>query len=279
MIALLAILGAGFGAGILLIANAVRSSDSESTSKTSVLDHLPHDVSERAIRAAIGAALLGIPTRWPIAFVGGALLGWWFKDLFGGEATRRHNIARTEAIASWTEMLRDTIASAHGLEETLSASASVAPDAIKPEVIQLATRLEHQELKSCLRQFATELAHPTGDLVVAALFLAADGSPKDLGELLGTLAVATRDEAGMYLRIDAARARMRTAVKVIALSTVATAVGLALMNRPYLAAYGDLTGQAVLALIVVTWLASLSWLNSMSRFDQPERFFAKAQHS
>lgn len=276
MTALLAILGAGIGAGLLLVINAIRSEAPDSRASSSLLNRLPGDASERAIRAAIGAALLGIPTRWPIAFVGGALLGWWFKDLFGGEASRRQNIARTEAIASWTEMLRDTIASAHGLEETLTTSASVAPDAIKPEVVKLATALEHQDLKVCLRQFATDLAHPTGDLVVAALILAADGSPKDLGELLGTLAVATRDEAGMYLRVDAARARMRTAVKVIALSTVVTAVGLALINQDYLEAYGDVTGQAVLALIVATWSASLVWLNGMSRFDQPERFFAKA---
>ena len=44
------------------------------------------------------------------------------RALFGGRAAREAGVARTEAIATWTEMLRDTIGAAHGLEAAISCS-------------------------------------------------------------------------------------------------------------------------------------------------------------
>lgn len=272
MSALFALLFGAAAFGILLVVDSLHSK--KPVRIATVVQRLPSDSRKRALQALVFALTLGIATRWPVAFAGGAIAGWFVSDVFGGDSNRRRNIARTEAIATWTEMLRDTIGSAHGLEETIVTSARVAPDAIAPEVIRLAAALEHGNLKDSLRAFAADLSHSTGDLVVAALLLAAEGSTRDLGQLLGTLAVAARDEAGMHLRIDAARARMRTAVRVIAMSTVATAIVLALLNGQYLDVYGDVTGQVILLLISLIWGASLIWLNGMSRFQQPERFFA-----
>src|SRR5204862_5493577 len=120
-----------------------------------------------------------------------------------------------------------------------------------------------------LHAFADDLNHPTGDLVVTALSLAAHGSVGHLSELLGALAVAARDEAAMRLRVEAARARLRTAVRVIAAVTAMTVVGLVVFNRSYLDAYSDPAGQLVLALVAVTWGAGLWWLSRMSRFMAP----------
>lgn len=229
-------------------------------------------------RRLLGAAGLALPvvllTRWPVATVGMALLGWFSPELFGSKAARERATSRTEAIATWTEMLRDTMSGAHGLEEAVITTAALAPEPIRMEVAALAMRLEQQPLTSALADFAEELAHPTGDLVVAALTLAASGSVGELTELLGTLAVAARDEAGMRLRVEAARARMRTSVRVIAGCTMATAVGLVLLNPSYVEVYGTPVGQTVLALVAAGWGVALWWLSRMSEFVTPERFLA-----
>jgi tight adherence protein B len=224
-----------------------------------------------AVAAGFAAAVL---TRWPVPTLGIAALGWFAPELFGSKAARDRETARTEAIAAWTEMLRDTITGAHGLEEAIMTSAAVAPEAIRIEVVDLAVRLERQPLTSSLEAFADDLAHPTADLVVTALRLASEGAVGDLTELLGTLAVSARDEAGMRLRVEAARARLRTAVRVITGCTLATALGLLLLNRPYLAFYGTAAGQAVLAVVAGLWAASLMWLGRMADFVTPERFLA-----
>src|SRR3546814_2921329 len=66
--------------------------------------------------------------------------------VLGGKLNRERAIARTEAIASWTEMIRDSIVAASGLEEAIVATAPVAPTPIASEVRTLVRRLEHQRL-------------------------------------------------------------------------------------------------------------------------------------
>lgn len=265
------LVGLGLAVGILLIVDGVHRRPRPARRLR------PPAVDDFERRAALAVALGGLTaaiTRWPVAAIALAALGWFIPDLFGGKASRDRATARTEAIAAWTEMLRDTMSGAHGLEETMITTAAVAPPAIKAEVTALALRLDQEPLTQALGEFAEDLAHPTGDLVVAALTLAAGGSVGDLGDLLGTLAVAARDEAGMRLRVEATRARLRTAVRVIAACTAATALGLVVLNRPYLSAYGDASGQAVLAAVAAAWAAALWLMARMAEFVAPERFLA-----
>ena len=270
-----AVAGAGVALGSWLIVDGLR--------RRPVTTHTPprarHTAIDLAVRQRLTLALaLAVPTavitRWPVATLGLGALGWFSRELFGSKATHDRATARTEAIASWTEMLRDTMSGAHGLEQAVSTTALIAPTPIKPEVAALAVRLEREPLSVALQAFADDVAHPTGDLVVAALTLAAQGAVGDLGELLGTLAESAREEAGMRLRVDAARSRLRTAVRVIAASTASTAIGLILLNRRYLDVYGTAAGQVTLAAIAVCWGFALKWLSQMSEFIAPERFLA-----
>ena len=231
---------------------------------------------DRCIRGGLLAVALLVISRWPTAAVAGALLGWFSPELFASRASRDAALERTEAIASWTEMMRDTISAAHGLEAAISTTAPVAPEPIRPEIERLARALKHRSLTDALRQLATDLAHPISDLVVASLSVAANGAVKDLAELLGMLAESARDEAAMQMRVEASRARMRTAVRVITGVTIATAVGLVALNPTYVEVYGTVTGQVVLAGIAAAWGAALWWLASMSGFRQPERFLIAA---
>jgi len=185
-------------------------------------------------------------------------------------------LARIEAVAGWAEMLRDTMAGAAGLEQAIVATAAVAPLPIRAEVATLAVRLEGERLAPALRGFADEVADPTMDLVVAALVLAAEHQASRLGELLGSLARAARDEATMRLRVEAGRARSRTSVKVVVGVTAGLALGLAVLYRSYLAPYDTALGQLVLALVGAMFAGAFVWLSHMTRPNAPERFLAKS---
>lgn len=268
---LAAVCGVLAAAGVLLIVDGVRRGDGPYSGRARARPPLDG----RRLWRAAGLGVAGLVlTRWPVAAAALGAAGWFWDELFGGRRTRESGIARTEAIAAWTEMLRDTMAGAHGLEEAVVTTAAVAPDAIRQEVTALAARVEHHPLNDALSAFADDLDHPTGDLVVTALKIAAHGAVGDLNELLGTLAVAARDEAAMRLRVEAARARLRMAVRVIAAVTGATVLGLVVLNRAYLDAYSDPAGQGVLAAVTVMWGAGLWWLARLSRFAGPQRFFA-----
>jgi tight adherence protein B len=222
--------------------------------------------------AALTAVAVLAVTGWPVAatFAGlGTVLA---PRLLGGTRARRAAIDKTEAIASWAESVRDTMAAAAGLEEALTATAVAPPAAIAPEVRRLAERLRHQRLTDALAAFGEELDHPSSDLVVAALTIAARMEAADLGSLLSRLAVSIRDDATMRVKVEVGRQRLRTSAKIILGSVAATVVMLMVLNRSYLDAYDTLLGQLMLA-VVGGVFAGGSWLMAkMSDIDLPERF-------
>jgi hypothetical protein len=269
----LAALAAGVGLGMLLTAAGLTG--------RSVLGRVSGarvDVGRLTARTATIAlvALLTITaTGWLVGGVLAGLATWALPGVLGGQAARRAGIDRTEAIASWTEMIRDSIVAASGLEEAIVATARIAPAPIALEVRRLVGRLDHQRLPDALVEFGEDLAHPSGDLVVAALVIAARLEASDLSGLLTRLAEATRGEARMRIRVEVGRTKVRTATKIILGVVAAAVVFLAVVNRDYLTVYDSPTGQAVLAGIGGVFALGGVLLTRMSAIDLPERFSAR----
>ena len=98
-------------------------------------------------RSWLGAAVAGwVVTGWPAAGVlAGAAAG--VAPMLVGTRRRRDRLnARSEALAAWAEMLRDTIAAHAGLREAIAVTARVAPVPIRAEVQALAVRAEREPL-------------------------------------------------------------------------------------------------------------------------------------
>ena len=81
--------------------------------------------------------------------------------------------ALVEAVATWTENLRDTIFASSGLEQAIIATELHAPRAISVPVRRLVASLRYGSLEDGLRRFADDVSHPTCDFVVAALITTA----------------------------------------------------------------------------------------------------------
>ncbi|HYZ98364.1 MAG TPA: hypothetical protein VE575_06410 [Acidimicrobiales bacterium] len=226
----------------------------------------------RLVLGLAAAVVMGALTRWPMAALLCGIAGFMAPSLMGGAAARKARLERIEAIAAWAEMLRDTMAGSGGLEQSIIATAGVAPLPIRREVLRLAARLERDRLALALREFADEIDDPSGDLVVAALVLAADKSPKRLGDLLGRLAHSARAEVNMRLRVESSRARTRTSVRVITIFTMLFALGLLVLNRDYLEPYDTAVGQGMLAVIGACFGGAFVWLARAFRFETEERF-------
>ncbi len=214
------------------------------------------------LAVAIGVGVLtGVATGWVVGAVLAAAAVWFLPRLIGPDRAHTRRVARIEAIASWTEMLRDVLSAAAGLEQAILATAPLAPAAIRGEVATLTARLESgQRLAPALRALARELDDPTADLVLAALVLAAEHQARQLGDLLGSLATTAREQAAMRMRVETGRARTRTSVRVIVATTLGFAVGVVVFNRAYLDVYNTATGQLVLLLIASLFAAGFAWL-------------------
>lgn len=243
-------------------------------------DAAPRLASGRAVgRLAIGALvalLVLVATGWVVGAVLAATAAWALPKVIGGKAAREDAIDRTEAIASWTEMIRDSIVAASGLEEAIVATVGVSPAPIASEVRALVRRLDHQRLPDALIAFGDDLQHPSGDLVVAALVIASRLEASDLSGLLSRLADATRGDARMRIRVEVGRTRVRTATKVIVGVVICAVVFLAVANGDYLAVYDSAGGQVVLAIVGAIFGLGAWLLSRMAAIDLPERFTARA---
>jgi len=271
--ALAGLCGAGVGLGLVLVVAGWRGVELPRQAGRPLRPRLER-VNLRLALAVGAAVVVGAATGWPVGAVLAAAAGWGAPSLLTGARAAQAGVARVEAIAGWAEMLRDTMAGAAGLEQAIAATATVAPLPIRAGVATLAARIEHGRLAPALRAFADDVADPTCDLVVAALVLAAEHQAQRLGELLGSLAQAARDQATMRLRVEAGRARTRTSVKVIVGVTGGLVLGLAVLNRGYLAPYDSATGQLVLLLVGALFAGSFAWLARMTRPASAERILA-----
>jgi tight adherence protein B len=276
--ALAGLLGAGVGLGLVLAWAGWRGVAFPRPARSPARPKVERATLRLGL-AAGAAVVVGAATGWPVGALLAGLAGWGLPGLLGGTKGRAEALARIEAVAGWAEMLRDTMAGAAGLEQAIVATAAVAPLPIRAEVATLAVRLEGERLAPGLRGFADEVADQTMDLVVAALVLAAEHQASRLGELLGSLAQAARDQATMRLRVEAGRARSRTSVKVVVGVTAGLALGLAVLNRSYLSPYDTALGQLVLLLVGAMFAGAFVWLSRMTRPSAPERFLARRDGS
>lgn len=221
-----------------------------------------------AIAALAVGLVVAVTTRWVVAAAAAAAATAWLPSLFRTTAAGRRT-ERLEAIATWTELLRDTLAAAAGLGQAVIATAELAPKAIQAAVTALAARISNGvAMDDALRVFAAEVDEPSGDLVVCALLLAASAQSQRLTDLLGALAQSCREEVAMHLRVEASRASARSSVRTVALFSLAFAGLLFVVAHSYLLPFGTATGQFVLLLVCSCYAAGL-WL--MVRLIRPRR--------
>jgi Flp pilus assembly protein TadB len=165
---------------------------------------------------------------------------------------------RAEAVAVWTELLRDTLTASSGLAQAITATASLAPAEIRTAAGHLADRImSGVPMDEALRLFALEVDDPSAEEVVSALRLAATSRAQRLVDLLGALADSTRDVVAMRLRVEASRASARSGVRTVIVFSVGFVALLMVVARSYLAPFGSVTGQLVLVLVGSCYAAGL----------------------
>lgn len=278
--ALFGLLGAGLAVGVLLIMTGLRGRPVRPAAPSRLGSWLAahHDRKQVGwlVLAVLAGLAVGVITGWVVGAILTVLAVVGLPQILGSNVDHKRHLERIEAIAEWTEMLRDTLVAAAGLEQAILATAPACPEAIREEITELAVRLERGErLAPSLRNLAEQLRDPTADLVISALVLAAEHQARQLADLLGELASEAREQASMRMRVEAGRARTRTSVRVIVITTLSFATGLVLLNRGYLAPYDTAFGQIMLLLVGTLFAAAFAWLARIARLREPERFLTE----
>lgn len=238
-------------------------------------------ISETLLYWAIAAFLAGVAvwaySGWPVAgfwSVAGTLS---IPFLRSGGTDADSEIEFVEAIATWSEQIRDTMAASSGLQQALVTTAARAPSAIEGPLLRFASRAPRGDLSGALRQLGADLDHPSADMVVAGLLSATDLDAGRLVPLLTRLASSIRDEAQMRVRVEVGRARVRTSMHIVGFFGCLTAAMLLVVSSDLLSGYNSLAGQ--LWLIFVGGIVVLAVWSSrrLAELPQPERFVARGR--
>ena len=187
--------------------------------------------------------------------------------LFGGSQDERNQIARLEALAIWTETLRDTISAHASLEQAVPVSVATAPPLLRPALSRLIGRLRAQvPLDVALLRLAADLDDArSADPLIAALILHARRRGDRLAEVLTGLADSARAELELRRKVLAGRAELRRGVQIIIAITLAMAGYLAVFNPSFTHPYGTPLGQLALLAVLGLFAAGLAWLRRLAR--------------
>ncbi len=122
-----AALAAGAGVGLLITLAGLTGRQLFGEVSNDLASACLRTVARSPAVAALVALLVFAATGWVVGAVPRRVVGMGATAFWAGKAARQEAIERTEAIASWTEMIRDSIVAASGLEEAIVATAPVAP--------------------------------------------------------------------------------------------------------------------------------------------------------
>ena len=224
------------------------------------------------VAAGLGLALL-VASGWllpALVAAGGAFwaVGCWQARERSSDA----EIARLDALAGWTENLRDVLMAGEQPVGAIHATVGACAPVIRPHVRRLAAGLGRQDPDVVFRRFADDVDDPVGDLVAAGLAIAIRRGARTV-PVLSALAAQTRQQVDRRRLVDAERAPARREVQALTVIMSALVVALLLLGRAeYLDAYDTATGQVFLATALAGYVALLVRVQRLARFPRPGRF-------
>ncbi|MFH9958964.1 type II secretion system F family protein [Streptomyces roseolus] len=227
-------------------------------------------------RALLTAAGLTFVVVWFVSgvFVAALLLGAgvigvpWLLDAGSGGKAR---IVKLEALAEWTQRLSEILRLGPALGQALVTSRKNPPAALTDEIAELADKIKAGwSPEEALRDFAGRLDDVIADKVCAALILSAVDQGPGLAQVLEDTSAQLREEVATRRKIEADRAKSRTAMRSMTLICVALVlVGFLI---PYTAPYATALGQLVLALLGAAFAAVLWWTRKLASHTPVPRF-------
>lgn len=229
-------------------------------------------IKQFGVAVAIGIVVL-VVTRWPSAALAVIAVSILWPNIAGGTGVGRRQLAKVEALAAWTESLRDTAGAASGLEQAIATTVATAPPLLERPVRALSSRLVGRvPLPQALLMFAEEVGDSSADMVVAALSLNARQRAGGLNRILTSLAVAFREELEMRRKVEHQRRGLRRQALQISGLVITFVVVQTLFSRSIVHAYSGVIGQFVLLCIVAVFVGGLIRIRRLSEPAPQPRF-------
>ncbi len=226
--------------------------------------------------AAVGFVVVLVTRNLVFGVIVGAGVVLWPMVVGGGKAERAA-LAKLEALAHWTEALRDLAQKGSGLESVIPRTVDTASDVLVGPLRLMSRRLSVKvPLPEALSLFADEVDDASADTVVAALALSARQRRGRLSDVLGTLSEALRDELEQRTKVMRERNVIRREAAQVAVLTGVLVVGTSLFAPPSLPVEGGSAAQVLPLVLAVAFVFVFSRVRKLAEPEPQPRFLSSA---
>jgi tight adherence protein B len=183
---------------------------------------------------------------------------------------KARDIELLEALDRWVRSLAATLATGKSITDAIRVSRRTAPPAIADEINLLVTRLNSRwETRDALMRFADAIDSPDADGVVAALILASNRGANGASVTLQALADSIQAQLKGRRAVEVERSKPYVVVRQVTVISLSTLVLVFSLSPDFFAPYRTPLGQALLSLLLITYIASL--LLMRRKAQQPDR--------
>ncbi len=237
----------------------------------------PADQKVHALAAVVFVAALLVSRNFVLAVIAGAAVVLWPLVAGGGKAERAE-LAKLEALAQWTESLRDLAQKGAGLESVIPKTVDTASDVLLPQLRLMSRRLSVKvPLPEALSRFADEVDESSADMVVAALALAARQRKGKLSDVLSALSLSLRDELEQRTKVMRERNVVRREAAQVAVMTAVLVIAASLFSPQSLPEGKRSTAAQLLPLVLaVAYLYVFSRVRKLAEPEPTPRFLSSA---
>lgn len=241
-------------------------------SRISLRDH------RTLVSAGLVFALVVVVSRnLVLAVIAGAAVVLWPLVAGGGKAERAA-LAKLDALAQWTESLRDLAQKGAGLESVIPKTVATASDVLAPQLRHLSFRLSVRvPLPEALSLFADEVDDSGADLVVAALALSARQRKGKLSRVLSALSSALRDELEQRTRVMRERNVVRREAAQVAGLSAVLVLGASLFSPTTLPGSDNTAAQVLPFVLAAAFFFVFSRVRKLAEPEAEPRFLSSAR--
>lgn len=227
--------------------------------------------------------LLGAATGVALALATQLALGWLMVSaaalllgitLPAWYLTNRHQRERTalqSALADAVDSLRSAVRSGMSVEEALASLARHGPEVLRPPLTDLARDLRVSGFEEAIRRTREQVADPVFDMVAAALLMSHRVGGRNLSTVLEALSRSVRQTIQVEQELRAHQAKNVLSARIIAALPLVLILLIRGLNPGYLDVFSSATGQAILALCLLSVAIGYAGMLRATRLPGEER--------
>lgn len=250
------------GIGLLLIFLALTSKRTEHARQADVpaesgswVAALPDAGGRLASAAAVGvvaAVVTQVFLGWPALSLAAGIVGAFVPSWVARQREERRREAVEDAVVEAVAVLRDGSRVGIGIEDGLRSLARTGPLALRPAFRALARDLRLAGFEEAVTRAREQVAHPSFDMLCAALLMSYRVGGRNLSDVLDGLARSVRGTARARREVRAQQAEQVLSARVIAALPLVLIVAIRATNPGYLEVFSTPGGQLALAVCLVS---------------------------